>query len=261
MNILGVLVVYDQDRAQKAQSVFSNLLQNCSTQHKLCVVSNNKGICIGDVKGSNIAAEFSGWEEGLSQYNLENFDAIVFANDTFCTRREFNKCDIDKFTKKIIKASRTKSNFIIGEVSWSINYSRLLKGKKFLLRWIRTSIFAMPPATYTAIRGVGINPCALSYLIKIDSNFHLLYEKSIHPLMRERIQNWLFPENSSKGWYKSNIVSIETLQLKAKCILQELDLAIRCEATGSTLIPLNNINFLKLLIFSLLYRFQRFFPD
>lgn len=256
-----MLVVYDQDRALKAQTVFSNLLKNCSTQHTLCVVSNNQGMCIGDINGSNIAAEFSGWDEGLSQYNLEQFDAIVFANDTFCTRRTFNKCDIDKFTKSIIKACRTQSNFIIGEVSWSINYSRLLKGRKFLLRWIRTSIFAMPPATYTAIRGVGINPCALSHLIKIDSNSRLLFEKSIRPLMRERIQNWLFPKDASIGWYKSNIVSIESLQLKAKCILQELDLAIRCEVSGSTLIPLNNINFLKLLIFTLLYRFQRFFPD
>jgi hypothetical protein len=260
MKILGILVIYDNKRSSIAELVFKRLLENCSELHTLCVVSNNPTLCTGDVQGSNTAAEFSAWDEGALKHNLDDYDILLLANDTFCTRREFAETDISRFSQLLATAEKNK-HYIIGEISWGISYKRMISGKKFLLRWVRTSVFAVSTATFRAVRGAGISPCLLEHLIKIDSRIGLKYAEEVPPLMKDRINAWLFPEDIKEGWYKAHLASPNLLHLKAKSIFQELDLSVRCEKSGSTFIPLNRSNKLRTALFYFLYCLQHILPD
>ena len=146
------------------------------------------------------------------------------------------------------------------EVHYSINYTRMIKARKFLLRWVRTSVFAMPPATLRAIQGVGIDPRTLDQLIKKQSGAGLKYADSVAPLAKERIQAWLFPVAGSEGWHTARQAGLKLLHLKAKSVLQEICLSIRCEEAGASFAPLNNQKSLRNIIFRILYFFQRALP-
>lgn len=260
MKVLGILVVYDRERQTKARQVFQSLLVNCSRNYTLCVVSNNPTLTTAEIIGSNSAAEFSGWDEGISQHNIDDYDAIVLANDTFCTRRKFDESDIQNFTRLLIAEANNHAHYIVGEMHWSINYARMFKVRKFLLRWVRTSVFAIAPATLRAIQGVGIDPRTLDQLIKKQSGAGLKYADSVAPLAKERIQAWLFPVAESEGWHTARQAGLKLLHLKAKSVLQEICLSIRCEEAGASFAPLNNQKSLRNIIFRILYFFQRALP-
>lgn len=260
MNILGILVVYDCERQIKARQVFQSLLENCSGNYTLCVVSNNPALPTADVIGSNSAAEFSGWDEGVSQQNIDDYDAIVLANDTFCTRRKFDKSDIENFTRLLIAEANNHAHYIVGEVHWSINYARMIKARKFLLRWVRTSVFAIAPRTFHAIQGVGIDPGTLDQLIQIQPGAGLKYADSVAPLAKERIQAWLFPVDGREGWHTARQADLKLLHLKAKSVLQEICLSVRCEEAGASFAPINNQEIFKNTVFKILYFFQRALP-
>jgi len=257
MNILGILVIYDPACYSKAEYVFRNMLSRCSDLHDICICSNNPELANGVVHGSNKAAEFSGWDEAASLYCIEEYDVIIMANDTFCTRRDFGDAHINSFCRLVVEAKKKHKYYIIGEIDYSINYKRMIKMRKFMLRWVRTSIFAISPITLSEINGVGISLSDLDSLISIKSDSSLSYARSISPLIKERINKWLFSKDPKKGWYKSRLVSIDLLCLKAKCILQELELSIRCEQAGATFIQLNNISWLRSIMFKALYNLQQ----
>ncbi len=261
MNVLGILVVYDRERQVKARQVFQSLVENCSGNYTLCVVSNNPNITTADVVGSNIAAEFSGWDEGIRHHNIDQYDAIVLANDTFCTRRKFDESDIKNFTQLLITEATNHVHYIVGEVHYSINYKRLIKARKFLLRWVRTSVFAISPATLYAIKGVGIAPSQLDELIQIHPAAGLNYADSVAPIARERIQAWLFPVAGSDGcWHTARQADLKLLHLKAKSVLQEICLSIRCEGAGASFATLDNQKGVRNTILRALYFFQRVLP-
>jgi len=123
MNVLGILVIYDRERQTKARQVFQSLLVNCSRNYTLCVVSNNPTLTTAEIIGSNSAAEFSGWDEGISQHNIDDYDAIVLANDTFCTRRKFDASDMKNFARLLIAEANTHAHYIVGEVHSGLSHS------------------------------------------------------------------------------------------------------------------------------------------
>lgn len=86
--IIGIIVVYSPEKAFIAVKKFQEIIVSLSDNHIIRVVCNNKELNIGDIIGSNHNAEFSGWDEGIATVDLDAADAVILANDTFCTRRK-----------------------------------------------------------------------------------------------------------------------------------------------------------------------------
>lgn len=259
MNILGILVIYDMDRASLAVQRFKTVIEACSSTHTIKIVNNNRNLDIGDIEGSNLSAEFSGWDEALATCDLMDFDVVIFANDTFCTRRAFENSQTDAFKSTLLKQGTNK--YIAGEVCWSINYKKLIKGKRFLLRWVRTSIFAMSKDAMSMVGRVGMDCNSKGYLLRFNANRTIFYGNSVSDLVKSRIDSWIFPSENQLGWHSANKVTDHILLMKAKSVLQELILTRRCETKNINVIDYRGVFNIKTCIFRFLYLIQRYLPD
>ncbi len=253
---LGVIVVYDEKTVESVLQSFNRVMVELFRSFKIVIVANNPNIEEADVFGSNASAEFSGWDEGLSIVDTDEFDVIVFANDTFCTRRPFDAHQMSALRGTLKTASEKSEPFLIGEVCCAIYYDFLLRRRWFLLRWVRTSIFAATPETIRLTQGVGKSQSFLTKNFKKTTSGDIEISENIGLPVAQRIKEWLFPKNPNHGWYKSNIAKPEHLLLKAKCVYQEIDFSYRCFASGVTIMQTNRDNLVKEYLLKKIYRFQ-----
>lgn len=234
LRVLGIIVVYDEVRSPIAVARFKTFLLRRFSNAEIRIVSNNLNIesCIN---GSNVCGEFSGWAEGLSQSDLDKYQLFVFANDTFANRNRFDHEAEETFVNQISEANRRRAKFIVGEVGWHIDYHLAAKRRCFLIKWIRTSIFAMSTDALRAVKGVSLPTEKIDLLVKNDDNANFMLDLSLPEVVRKRIDDWLRPVLPGLGWHGASAASKYRLTLKAKCVLQELLLSKRCTEMGVTI--------------------------
>jgi len=252
--ILGVIVVYDQLRSPFAVACFKDILSKSFENYSLRIVTNNPATA-GDISGSNDCGEFSGWADAVSEKDYEDYDICIFANDTFCTKRPFDKDMANNFVNKILLASSESSDFLIGELNWHINYKLLLKREKCILQWVRTSIFALSTNALRKVGGVSLTKEEISGMVETDCNSNFVLSEKNPVVYRKRIEDWLRPEIESEGWSGAQTASKSTLFLKAKCVLQELNLTQRCLKADVNIYPLHKMRNRDLLL-KYLYKIQ-----
>lgn len=255
--VLGLLVVYEKSRVQLSIDYFNSFLFENFNHFDLKVISNNYSLAEYRI-GSNKCGEFSGWSELIDHENLLDYDLIIFANDTFYLNDKFN----DYFQKQFIKALRfcTKrhSNYIIGQLGWHINYELLKKGEIFLIKWIRTSFFAMSASSLKKISGISICDSKLNALIKNGEFDKLEFDDKLPKIISQRIYNWLYPRHISEGWHGAATANKETLNLKARCVLQEILLTWRCVKADISIHDTSSYS-LKKEVFNFIFRIQNIF--
>jgi hypothetical protein len=252
MRILGILVVYDESRAEASITSFRQDIHALSDINTILVVANSKIDSLG-LRGSNRCGEFSGWDEGLQAISLHGYDIIVFANDTYWLNDRFNASSRQLFRHALKKAN--PSRFMLGEVSWQIYWHNLLQLKPFQLRWVRTSIFALSRDALQQLERVGVGEIQLSSLI-LNSGPRRHFCGDFPPLMLERINKWLFPLNPEEGWHSAQTSDDARLLLKAKCVLQELQLSERCNDAGVSLVNYKSKGRYREALLSSLYYFS-----
>lgn len=254
---LGVIVVYDHLRAPFAVERFKDIISKSFRDYSIRIVTNNYAVD-GDIIGSNSCGEFSGWAEGVNHGDYEDYDVILFANDTFSTRRSFSVDDEKKFLEKILIARSRSSFFLVGELHWHINYQLFFKRKKFVLRWVRTNMFAISTEAARKIGGISLAEREVTSMVGIDESGNFLLSQQIPEVHRRRVEDWLNPATPSLGWHGSRIASKSIKRLKAMCVLQELNLTSRCIESG---IPVysSTSGRKRDRILALLYRLQNYF--
>ena len=255
LKVAGVLVCYSHENAPQAVNKFRDILESLSDVHTLRVVSNNKSLNIGDILGTNTNAEFSGWDEGLAALDLDSVDTLILANDTFCTRRNFGKGEIYKLRESLALCHDNKNPYIAGEICWSINFQELKKRKKCLLRWVRSSIFVMPPSAIKKLATISLPDIKSKPYVTLNDKLFAFHE-SVPSLFGERIKLWLTPSSEQKVWYKADNVSQDQLLLKAKCVLQEMYLTMRCEELSIRVYDWDANPSWKIRLFGLIYWIQ-----
>ncbi len=227
LNVLGLIVVYDEHRSPTAIARFQEFIFSNYSECHVRVISNNSKI-EANINGSNLCGEFSGWEEGLSQDDVDKYQVIIFANDTFSSSKRFSQNAEEKFTKKIAEAHRRSVNFIVGEVCWHIDYQLATKLQCFLIKWVRTDIFAISVDALKLIHEVSLSTEKIDSLVKKDKNGNYVLNQALPRVVRKRIDSWLRPEAPYLGWHGAPVASKTILRLKAKCVLQEILLTRRC---------------------------------
>ena len=253
--LAGVLVCYSPENAYQAVNKLRDILVSLSDVYTLRVISNNKSLNIGDTLGTNTNAEFSGWDEGLATLDLDSVDVLILANDTFCTRRNFGQREIRKLRKSIALCHNNKTPCIAGEICWSINFQELKNHKEFLLRWVRTSIFVMPPSAVEKLATLSLPDIKNELYVNLSDGL-FTFHSSVPNLFKERIKLWLTPSSGQKGWHKVGNVSQDHLLLKAKCVLQEMYLTRRCEKLSIRVHDWDTNPSWKIKLFGLIYWIQ-----
>ncbi|MEB6378347.1 hypothetical protein MXM41_05290 [Leclercia adecarboxylata] len=174
------------------------------------------------LRGSNVAGEFSAWDEGyafLAENNTPGSDDIVvFMNDTFCHHRFFTfydrilyrrataHCACNSFYGEL---NRTGAVFTVNELpltAWISSYV-------FLSRM--ENIDKLLPLNYTST-------ISNEHLAQIE---HGLAQRKVDvPFFSENLNqhlsHWLFPV-SGNGWYKAGKISPAILLFKLKAIINE----------------------------------------
>lgn len=254
---LGVIVVYDPLRAPPAIARFKDFISNSFSNYSIRVVANNSDI-IGDIAGSNDCAEFSGWAEGIRHQDYDEYDVIIFANDTFSTRRDFGVEEERSFLEKLLIARSRGGFYLIGDLHWHINYQLILKKEKFALKSVRTNVFAISTEAAEKIDGVALSKDKIDSMVRVDRSGNFMLSPEIPEVIRRRVEDWLRPADPSLGWHGSQDASRSHLALKAKCVLQELDFTKRCVEAGVSIYSTTRVRKRDYLL-SLLYKFQNRF--
>jgi len=254
---LGVMVVYDYVRAPSAISRFKEVISKSFKYNSVRVVTNNTDLD-GDIIGSNKCGEFSGWAEGVNYVDYKNYDIIIFANDTFHTRRPFTTGEEKIFIKKILSAHSKDSLFLVGQLHWHIDYRLMRNRKKFILNWVRTNMFAISTDAARRIGGVSLAQEGIVSMVNSDGNGGYTLSQDIPEVNRRRVEDWLNPTTPMLGWHGSQNASKRIKKLKAMCVLQELDLTKRCIDAGISVYSSTRVrkrDYLLTLLYNLQNRF------
>ena len=254
---LGVIVVYDHLRAPFAVARFRGIISSSFSEYSVRIVTNNSAVD-GDIIGSNRCGEFSGWAEGVNHRDYEDYDIILFANDTFGTRRPFSVGEEKKFLEKMSIATSKSSLFLVGELAWHVNYKLFFKREKFVLKWVRTNMFAISTDAARRIGGASLAEREMTSMVKTDGNGDFMLSQDIPEVNRRRVEDWLHPVTPTLGWHGSQIATKSIKRLKAMCVLQELDLTKRCIEAGVPVYSSTSVrkrDYLLALLYNLQNRF------
>ena len=215
-----ILVAYDQRRVGAA----IRYLHRISASKRLIVVNNKELFGSGaldsyqggweQIQGSNSAAEFSGWQEGLTYLDQnETYDLYIFANDTVVTHRRYTwirhfafQYQIRKSTPCIGFINTSSINFKIEEVQFN--------------RWISTYLFCLSnEVLHTIKRRIDNSESVKKYITESLHEDHFFAPGLCRNLHRH-LTNWLFRGK----WYASQALTADTqafFQRKALAILNE----------------------------------------
>ncbi|HED2826506.1 TPA: hypothetical protein R4Z37_002189 [Enterobacter kobei] len=187
------------------------------------------------LKGSNVAGEFSAWDEGYTLLTgdgtIDNDDIILFMNDTFCHHRFFTFYDRMLYRKAVAhctvngfygELSSTRTAFTINQLpltAWISSYV-------FLSR--RENIDKLMPLnnvqTIDDQEFVQINDGLKQRRVNVS-----FFSENLN----QHLSHWLFPINRN-GWYNAGKSSPAILLFKLKAIINEKLLSHKALINGLT---------------------------
>lgn len=253
--IYCVLLVYSKEYYKKTLSEFEKLVKSLEVDdYKIIIVNNNPDLLFKfDILGNNDGLEFSGWDSAVSfirkKYVFKN-DYIIFANDTFCQHRKWGIYQKYKFSHAFNNFIQSKLSGLCGEknkISESFRISDIeIDG------WISTYLFIISSdlldnynLRFDTVTGAESE--FYSYVTETGVQFNPDFDLNL----AQHLNNWLFPLDPSKGWYKSRHAPLSVKENKLKSILNEKKLTANVLYNGGKVVDINSffipkvINFLK----------------
>ncbi|HED2736222.1 TPA: hypothetical protein R4Z56_004955 [Citrobacter farmeri] len=215
---------YYREVRETILSIFSNF-------DYYLVFVDNSGVIIPDIEvdsnikwlaGSNLAGEFSAWDEGYSylneQQDIMEDDIIVFVNDTFCHHRFFTGYDEKLYKKAFLECD---DNCIYGELNSTGEFFGI-NGLKFS-SWISSYFFLGSKKCVDKIM-----PLNKTLNISIEDSEVILRNLKLGKVyipmftreLNSHLTNWLFPKDG-RGWYRARDVNQGALYFKLKAIVNE----------------------------------------
>jgi len=174
------------------------------------------------LRGSNIAGEFSAWDEGYELLarsgTMEKNDIVLFMNDTFCHHRFFTFYDRILYRRAI---ARCNSDCMYGELNstgtvFSIN-------ELPLTAWISSYVFLSRMGNIGKLLPLNsVSAISEADLAVIESGLaqHKVEIPIFSENLNQHLSHWLFPV-SGNGWYRAGKTSSAILLFKLKAIVNE----------------------------------------
>jgi hypothetical protein len=235
--IFGILLVYYEQYHATSVVQFQDLLNQLNPINKLVVVTNNPQLRQSNpsyILGDDLNSEFSGYDAGLRQLGkLAAEDCVVFANDTFCHHRSWDKFEKRIFASAFRKVIANQKQCMIGEVNtFKKNFS--LMGMQ-AYEWVSTYLFCISSEFIDALNyKLCINPDTLSKLVSLDAHESIQWSEDLSDNLRLQLSQWLAVDNKY-GWYNKDATMIRKCN-KAKSILNEFYLSAVAKKYGYDLV-------------------------
>lgn len=238
-----VLLCYYPDYLEDALAFFCRFKQ-WMPGVKLLIVDNSPDLAMAKarpalpiLKGDNSKGEFSGWQVGIdsirTQASIQNGDLFIFANDTASRHRRLTRIDDWLFQRSFRQCLR--SDGIAGEVNSSLEPMVLPRGE--LQSWVSTYFFALS-GKYLNATGGQLIPADVPYPAALDvKNKKIVFDFFIDSTLAGHINEWLFPREGRKGWYKTHSSSAQQLVFKANMIYLEKSLSLAVCNQGGKIHP------------------------
>ncbi|MBW9402016.1 hypothetical protein FHC51_19745 [Leclercia sp. EC_58] len=228
MKIYVIVALYYPQYFEKVKKAIFSIF-NKTDFHVLFVDNSGKLIPPNEpedniqwLRGSNVAGEFSAWDEGYKflaeKGTLRCDDIIVFMNDTFCHHRFFTFYDRILYRRTIAHCT---CNGFYGELNstGAVFYVNELP----LSAWISSYVFISRMENIDKLLPFN-SASAISdeRIAQIESG--LVQRKVDVPFfsdnLNQHLSHWLFPVNGN-GWYKAGATSSAILMFKLKAIINE----------------------------------------
>lgn len=232
---------------------------NASLQPAACVlVANNPAIVprlqreviepgpVTDaVLHDNTGLEFGAYQAGLARLRTTgDFDWVVILNDTFDIHECFATPLRDNFLRNVLSPVRSTLGIVVGEVDETPR-SWLLGGLR-THRWVRSNVLALNAVALDAL-GDRLHSPELDALIREAAQPDAFFAETLDPVLRERIESWLFPHEADGrwGWYQGQHLNADNaarFARKARCILQEKYLSARLDAASTIFVNIKQLS-------------------
>jgi hypothetical protein len=236
----GILVVYYPEKYRKAIEKFKKLLRSVSNEFIILIVVNNPNLLVGENADFEVlyneidsTSEFQGYFCGLSylneKYQIPLDSLVVVANDTFASHQHYSLVDKILFVKAL-KRIYCSNNCIVGEVN---SFGEVLDvGGYAFSRWVSTYLFALNGLSVNYLLNLNIInmgqfPNRESIIDIQKSSMSFASKRTI-----KRIDLWLLPGDSKRGWRGSNSMSPDTYLRKVVAILNEYQLSAKISEKG-----------------------------
>jgi hypothetical protein len=190
------------------------------------------------VEGSNTLHEFSGWQEGLDALAMRNTRPLhtLFLNDTVVSHRFFSAWRL--LALRIALATMDADCERLVGFTHPANLANgvhSIDGREFE-RWVSTYCFALSARALDRLdRRILDTEAAERYVPGGEVEERFLSDALSHAL-HLHYRWWLFRSSvRSSGWYRSEPLNAATsarLVNKARCMLLEQLLSLRCEDLG-----------------------------
>ena len=235
---VGILVGYTLENVFKATAIIDEI----GTSIKILVVNNptilnslrldNRLTNWIILSGSNINAEFSGWQEGLN-YILEEsleHDCIIFANDTVNIHRCFTKLRLLLFCHQIARHRNAYVGTLLDIKNKNFYFYEdpYIDNKFLIYNYISTYLFSLDKSALVKLSyQLDYGNQLQSHINEYSTSDEDFFLDTISYSLKARLIYWLF---SGKGWYKGGKFTEQKRDMfrrKALCILNEFYLAHR----------------------------------
>lgn len=191
------------------------------------------------VRHDNTGMEFGAYQVGLD--TLENFslDWVVFANDTFATRKKFDAVSRLKLVHELHRSFDWPA--VVGQVDSLPRSYRIANLRSH--RWVTTNLFAINRTGLQALDH-RIYRRELDQLINESADPMTFFSAETDEVLQAHLRAWLFRARPGAHWYASaplEASNARSMAKKARSIMQEKYLSAYLDNIGAHFADQNRI--------------------
>ena len=246
VRVLGILVVYYDQYYDQSIAEFKDLLLAISQHAKTIIVRNNRELQVRstDVEvedWDNREGEFGAWNHVLATLSEDEYDWVVFGNDTFCHHHIWDADTKIRFLRAI-SARNLQTAHAIGYEDFTCQAMELSGNR--ISSWLSTYLFAL---NSLALDSIGWTLDAgdefLSQVVHPNVDTGELIDESKYPQLGRHVNGWLLRTGGKARWYKAerlNEGNISKMETKARAIVNELHLSTQLRANNVVITNMND---------------------
>lgn len=193
-----------------------------------CVSIKNDSLHLETLKTEN---EFQAWDRALDSIPcIDEYDIVIFANDTFSVHHEWTNHSAESFIKSLKKIHNQKKPSICGDVTYKDMQFKLFD--KNTNCWVSTYFFAINAAALSFCSPLNVHNLIKSY----DSPELIDFSKIANKNFNLLIDYWL---SDKGGWYGKNKSTKKQLSYKKLRIFEEFYISAKINEKDGIFYPVN----------------------
>lgn len=237
-NTVMICVLYYPAYAQSAFAYTRYLLKKAKARKVVFVINGNlladsdidpELVASGRaevIRHDNVGLEFGAYQRGLDHVRKEDFDSVIFYNDTIGRHDPFGSVYLLRFAEEIANGLGNKR--AIGQID--SRERRVSIANISGNRWLRTNFLGIDRQALDLLDFRIFRP-DISELVVGSPEMETFFHQDLDETLRNDLSTWLFG-GDGLSWYGARPLTKDNCQkmaLKARSILQEWFLSLRLD--------------------------------